>query len=600
MDDIPDPDTAHASTAGHRSRPSLVRVWNLTLVVAPALLIAVLGWRRRWLADDALIITRTVREILAGNGPVFSPGERAEASTSTLWQWLLALGSFVTRADPVRLALFAGLLLTAAGFLVAVDGTRRLFEPADAPTGGAPRLLLPAGVLVLLGMPSAWDYATSGLETGLVTFWLALDWWLLVRLRPASSRRSTAATCFLLGLGPLVRPDMLLVSVTFLVAAWLLAGRPGGRRLGIGLLCAAALPVAYEIFRMGYYGQLVPLPAVAKEAGAADWTRGGAYLRQFLGQAHLAIAVVLLAVTGAALLRALRSGGEFQRRIAVLLALPVGTGLLMTLYVTRVGGDWMRYRMLLPALFVLVLPVLVVPATRLLLPCTVVLFGWTVVAVLHRTATPIPAAAVSDARGADVRLMTMQLTGLVHPDRPEDLANAFPDFRTAVDDAVVRHQSMLFVYSDRFGDDHLYGVPLAQPGDRPVVVGSYLGAAGATAPLDVRVVDQLSLAYPLGAHQELQRGLWPGHEKLVGNSWILADYAAPGALPDAPQPPEVTPAAVDAARQALQCGDLRELQESARQPLTVGRFMHNLLGAVHRTRLRIPRDPFVAERTFCR
>ena len=46
------------------------------------------GWTRRWMSDDGLIVLRTVRNILAGNGPVFNAGERVEANTSTLWQYL--------------------------------------------------------------------------------------------------------------------------------------------------------------------------------------------------------------------------------------------------------------------------------------------------------------------------------------------------------------------------------------------------------------------------------------------------------------------------------------------------------------------------------
>ena len=599
----------------------LIRGWNIAVVVLPALAILVLGYRRRWLADDGLIFTRTVREILAGHGPVFSPGERAESSTSTLWQWFLALGSGITRIEPARFALFAGLLLTGVGFLVAVAATQRLVR-AYAPAG--PGLILPAGVLVLLVLRPVWDYATSGLETGLTTFWLALAWWLLVGVRPDGSRRSWLLMAFILGLAPLVRPDLLLVGALFLLAAWLLAGRPGWRISGLALLCAGALPLAYQVFRMGYYGLLVPMPAVTKEAGATDWGRGWSYLGDFAGDSYLWLGVLLVGLTLGVLVVGVRRAGvsapvsapvsasadsssqpagqrvlEPGRRVTVLFAVPVVTGLLMTVYVARVGGDWMRARMLIPALFVLVLPVLVVPATRLLWPCCALLLGWAGFAVANPPTQYVPSAVHPQIRSIDARALTVQLTGNPHPDRPQDLVRAFPDYGVAVDDAVAGHRSELLVYSDRFADDHLYGVPLAQPSATPAVVGSYLGAAGATAPLDVRVVDQLSLAYPLGAHLELQRWYLPGHEKLVSDAWMIGDYGAPGKLPAAPQTADVTPASVAAARHALSCGDLKELQDSVRQPMTLGRFIRNVVGAPHRTSMRVPRDPFAAERMFC-
>jgi len=55
------------------------------------------GWRQRWIADDGLIEARVVRQILAGHGPVFNPGERVEANTSALWTWLLAAATWASR-----------------------------------------------------------------------------------------------------------------------------------------------------------------------------------------------------------------------------------------------------------------------------------------------------------------------------------------------------------------------------------------------------------------------------------------------------------------------------------------------------------------------
>jgi arabinofuranosyltransferase len=42
-------------------------------------------------SDDALINIRVVRQLLAGNGPVFNIGERVEVGTSPLWIYLVSL-----------------------------------------------------------------------------------------------------------------------------------------------------------------------------------------------------------------------------------------------------------------------------------------------------------------------------------------------------------------------------------------------------------------------------------------------------------------------------------------------------------------------------
>jgi arabinofuranosyltransferase len=138
------------------------------------------------------------------------------------------------------------------------------------------------------------------------------------------------------------------------------------------------------------------------------------------------------------------------------------------------------------------------------------------------------------------------------------------------------------------------GVP-----EQVMVVGVYLGTAGMLVPEQVGIVDFWGLANPVGARLDFPTRK-PGHSKPLSNAWLLADYADPAAPV---QPPgnfaiknDVTPAA---ARHALSCGDLAEIQRSAREPLSFGRFWRNLTSAWHRTQVTVPPDPFEAERKFC-
>ena len=57
-------------------RAARISLW-LSVVVSAALF-GWGAWQRRWIADDGLIVLRTVRNLLAGNGPVFNVGERVE------------------------------------------------------------------------------------------------------------------------------------------------------------------------------------------------------------------------------------------------------------------------------------------------------------------------------------------------------------------------------------------------------------------------------------------------------------------------------------------------------------------------------------------
>ncbi len=154
---------------------------RLSLWVSVVVVAALFGWgawERRWIADDGLIVLRTVRNLLAGNGPVFNAGERVEANTSTLWTYLIYLGGWI--GGPVRLEYVA--LVHGAGAQRGRDRAGdarhgRLYAPG---LQGRRALLLPAGVLVYIAVPPARDFATSGLENGLVLAYLGLLWWMMV------------------------------------------------------------------------------------------------------------------------------------------------------------------------------------------------------------------------------------------------------------------------------------------------------------------------------------------------------------------------------------------------------------------------------------
>ena len=74
------------------------------------------GWTRRWMSDDGLIVLRTVRNILAGNGPVFNVGERVEANTSTLWQYLIAAFGWIPGVRLEDVSMWLALIFTAVSY----------------------------------------------------------------------------------------------------------------------------------------------------------------------------------------------------------------------------------------------------------------------------------------------------------------------------------------------------------------------------------------------------------------------------------------------------------------------------------------------------
>jgi arabinofuranosyltransferase len=260
------------------ARPTVLPIgrspWDRFVIGITLAGFAVLIWNRRWISDDGLIVLRTVRQLLAGDGAVYNVGERVEANTSTLWTYLLALPGLVPGVSLNWASVVLGLVLSVAGLGLGMDAARRL-------TGGD-RRIVPFGALVVVALPPFWDFGTSGLETGLIVGWMGLTWWLLVRRLQAVRRDPFGhawPVAVVIGLAPLVRPDLALFGLVAGLALLVLEWHLGRWRLVGLVLVAAAVPLAYEVFRAGYYGLLVPSTALAKEASTSRWDQGVLYLR---------------------------------------------------------------------------------------------------------------------------------------------------------------------------------------------------------------------------------------------------------------------------------------------------------------------------------
>jgi arabinofuranosyltransferase len=555
------------------------RIWNWLVLGLTVGVFAVLAWNRRWMSDDGLIVLRTVRQILDGNGPVFNVGERVESNTSTLWTYLLVAFGWIPGLRLEWLAVVLGLLCAVGGLLLALDGTRRLVDSTRS------TFVAPAGALVLIALPPFRDFATSGLETGLITLWLGTAWWLLVRHARHTPACPVPVTALVLGLGVLVRPDLALFSAVAGVGLLVLEWRGWARAL-LWVAAAAALPVAYQIFRMGYYGLLTPNTALVKEASNALWGRGWSYLTDFTNPYYLWIPLALSALLGAASLWRTR----IDRAIAVVVAVPLLSALALTLYVVRVGGDFMHGRMLLPALFSLVLPVLVVRLTRITVVPVVALGVWAVVTTgWLRTDYATALVPINEDLGiADERGAYVAASHHEHPILAEDF-DEFTAITRPIDAMLGTGEPPAVLVQNTQGAWHRY--PTTD--GRYVVTFVNIGGPGMLLPLDMRVHDPIGLANPAAAHTTPYPDRRIGHNKFAGPAWEAAQYAQ-GPAADLTGPGDFTAETVTAIRDTLACPHNREMLESVQAPLTFDRFWQNLVHAVGRTGLRYDHNPAIA------
>jgi arabinofuranosyltransferase len=560
------------------------------VAAAPVLLLLVEGWQRRWMADDGLIHLRVVENVLQGHGFVFNAGERVEASTSVLWVALLAVLRAPRLIGLETIAVVTGLLCSAGGLFLATRGAALLWRRR-----GERSWLLPAGAIVVAVLPPMWDFATSGLETGLVFLWLGVSFLLLARLttdrEPAWGRYR--AVGLVVSAGPLIRPDLALFTGAFLLAALLLARRAGvpGRRLVLLAVFGLVLPFAFQMFRMGYYGALVPTTALAKEASRAWWSQGWLYLADFLGTYGLLIPLVIAAVFLAAGVRSWARDRASDRLLVA--AAPVLAGLADALYVTRVGGDFMHGRLLLPALFAVMMPVAVVAARSWWRGAALVaVLSW---AVVCGTQLRVPYVVGPDGI-ADERAFYSISAGHRNPVQVDAYAPMvlFADGQEArrLAAAPGRH---LGWRTDRARPVYT-SMPLSEGvAFRDAFVASNLGITGVVARPSVHIIDPSGLADPFASRVLVPTRGRPGHEKSLPLAWVIARFGDPAA----PVPGGVSPSDVEAARRALRCGALHDLEVATTAPLTPSRFVRNIRLAIQLRAFRFPSDPNAAEARFC-
>lgn len=296
-----------------------------------------------FISDDALISLRYADRLLEGHGLTWSDGRPVEGYSNLLWILLVAfLGMF--RVDLIDAARILGVLGTIViMFSISYWYTsRNVLRAAWVP-------IAVALLFLSLGAPLA-VWAIGGMEQPLHGALIAVSIPLMYSIIESndSERQTIVWLSVVQGLMCLTRPDGPIFAVAA-AASLLLAGWFRNRHQAVSnsllvLLFPALFYAGQLVFRLCYYGELLPNTALVKLAPSSVHSVGGL---RYLSDGLQALAP--LSVLGVVCLFGLLASSRTRARAVYLLAMAV----MWSAYVVVIGGDvFPAYRHLVPLMVV--------------------------------------------------------------------------------------------------------------------------------------------------------------------------------------------------------------------------------------------------------
>jgi hypothetical protein len=282
------------------------------------------GERYFSLFDDAMVSMRYARNLAHGYGLVWNPGaERVEGYTNPLWVLYMALVHLL----PIAPSKTSVIVQATAAILLAVNLSyvRRI---ALEVSGGSRAIAWGAVALTASYLPLN-NWSLQGMEVSALVLLISICLWLAIGSLDTGAFRP--ALYLLLGIGTWIRPDVAVPLVAFLSFFLLFDPHNRHRHLAWGLLVLAVAFATQTIFRVWYYGDVLPNTFYLKMTGmppAVRIARGAYVLLQFVWKAN----ALLFALACLTMLRR-------DRRIWLLLWILAA----QMAYSVYVGGDAWEY-----------------------------------------------------------------------------------------------------------------------------------------------------------------------------------------------------------------------------------------------------------------
>jgi hypothetical protein len=297
---------------------------------------------KAWTGDDAFISFRYAENLVEGKGLVYNVGERVEGYTNFLWTILIAVG-MKFNLDPIKFTHTSGIILFALTILAFIYISWRLFG-APGPFG----VFIPLTALCLLLHRDFRIFATGGLETSFFTFLVTMGFGGLIF---SKTKRHFLLTGLVFVLAMMTRPDGIIfyvLSVAFLI----LVASSTPKRILYFLIPLLVIYIPYYILRFLYYGYPFPNTYYARSAYLPWWDQGLKYLTIYLKSYYVFLLLPILLI-----ISIIKTKFSFKKLIHLPLHfnpmqnsvfLSLLFTLIYSLYVVRIGGDFMFARFFIP------------------------------------------------------------------------------------------------------------------------------------------------------------------------------------------------------------------------------------------------------------
>lgn len=273
--------------------------------------------------DDAYISFRYASNYLAGNGLVYNSGEKVEGYTNFLWIMIMIIAKGLLGIDYLLTTRFLGILLGELIFFLIYLLFTDYFKKI-------PPFLYLSAVIALLGNLSFLYWSSSSLETSAFAC-ISLCAIIIEKRKPL-------LVPAILAIATLLRPEGVILFLVILIYRIITKQN----HIVYYILTYAILILPFGIFKIAYYGSLIPNTYFAKSGFEIEYLQNGLeYVWQFIKNP---------AVYGIVLIIPLLVIKKLWKQNALLYLYVY----LYLLYIVVVGGDVLRvYRFFIPIIPVL-------------------------------------------------------------------------------------------------------------------------------------------------------------------------------------------------------------------------------------------------------